>query len=59
MSQMGMIPNCGVDPNLAPGASASQGNPVDFSMGMNMAMFPGMYPGMMNNGQPSHTPGNQ
>lgn len=62
MSQLGMMPNMmGVDPNLASGAGApaGQGSPTDYSMGMNMAMFQGMYPGMMNPGQANQTPNNQ
>ncbi len=60
MSQMGMMPNMmGVDPNMAAGASNTQGNPADFSLGMNMGMFPGMYQGMMNPNQPGQGPSNQ
>lgn len=56
---MGMMPNMmGGDPNLA-AASTAQGNPADFSLGMNMAMFPGMYQGMMNPNQPGQGPNNQ
>jgi len=60
MSQLGMMPNLmGMDPNLVQGINNSQGNPADFSMGMNMAMFQGMYPGMMNNAQPNQSLNNQ
>lgn len=50
---LGMMPNL-MDPNLAQVASTTP-NPMDFSMGMSMNMFPGMYSGMPNvNPQQSH-----